>query len=540
MHFWSPGARAARLAGPGGWVCHPSWVKLPDLSTIRRAARKAREAAADVTPRAVPDERTEAEIEAGQDRSSSTVVWGAVSAVGVLLAGVIGFAALALIGWAIDHPDGASAGSAMQVGLQGWFLAHGVTLPVSWGSLSVPPLLASAALAYLFYRSGRSTARSLGLTRLAEQAEVAAAYAITYATISVMLTSVAYPGGGIGLVQVGLAALGFALGPTAVGLLAESGSGARLLERLPGPAYAYTRGLRAGLLGAIGVSALLVACSLIINFSEVSALLAALAPGVTAGVSILGLSLLYLPNGMLSVLLLGSGAGFDIGTQTSIGLTSVSRGSLPAFPLLAALPHGWSPLVWSAVLAPVVAAILATLASVRRLEPEDRTVPGLLSLAAAIAVASAAAVGALAWFAGGALGDGTLAAVGTPPLVALGWQLAVTFAVAASTAFYASRGRIGSAQAARRAKAMEVLEPSAQDGRPALRHALKITSKRGLRRLTRTAPAPRAGGASAPSATLSVVQRARAERAEAELHAADPEPSADEDLTGARDQRKAS
>ena len=177
MHFWSPGARAARLAGPGGWVCDPSWVKLPDLSTIRRAARKAREAAADVTPRAVPDERTEAEIEAGQDRSSSTVVWGAVSAVGVLLAGVIGFAALALIGWAIDHPDGASAGSAMQVGLQGWFLAHGVTLPVSWGSLSVPPLLASAAVAYLFYRSGRSTARSLGLSRLAEHAEVAAAYA---------------------------------------------------------------------------------------------------------------------------------------------------------------------------------------------------------------------------------------------------------------------------------------------------------------------------------------------------------------------------
>ncbi|WP_225983881.1 cell division protein PerM [Epidermidibacterium keratini] len=510
-----------------------------DPSTDSRAAG---DAASDASPQSQP----KTEISAGHapDRDASNVVWGAVSAIGVLLAGIIGCVALALLGWAVDNPEGASAGSAMQVGLQGWFLAHGVPLPVAWGTLSLPPLLASAGIAYLFYRSGRSTARSLGIVSLRDQAEVAAAYAISYATVSIMLTSLAYPAGGIGLWHVGIAAVGFALIPTSLGLLVESGTGTRLLERLPGPAYAYLPGMRAGLLAAIGVSALLIACSLIINFSEASAIVAALAPGSVAGLSIIGISLLYLPNGLLSVLLLGSGAGFEIGSQTSIGLTAVSRGSLPAFPLLAALPHGWSLLVWSAVLAPIAAAVLATLASVRRLEAEDRTVPGLFSLAGAIALAGAATVGLLAWFAGGALGDGTLASVGTPPLTAFYYTLALTFVVSTGTAFYAARGRIGSAQAAKRSKAMETLaEPAPKDKRP--RRDLKITSKRGLRRLTRSAPAPRAGGASAPSATLSIVQRARAERAEraeAELHAADPEPQADitEPTSADKEHRKAS
>ena len=73
--------------------------------------------------------------------SARVVVWSALSGLGVLLAGIAATVALCVLSWAVDRPSSTTFGGAARVGLQVWYLGHGIALPVSWGRVSVPPLL---------------------------------------------------------------------------------------------------------------------------------------------------------------------------------------------------------------------------------------------------------------------------------------------------------------------------------------------------------------------------------------------------------------
>lgn len=475
------------------------------------------------------------------------MVWASVSALGVLLAGLAMLIALALVSWAIDRPTGATAASAARVGLQSWYLAHGVTLPVSWGRLSVPPLLVTALLAIFFYRSGRTAVRACGLRTPLQIAECVAAMAITYTTLAVLLSTVAYPGPRLLPVwEVALAAGALSVLAPLAGVLRESGHGARLVAALPGPSYAYARGSLAALWTLGATSALAVACSLLISFSETSALTAALAPSGLGGLTVIGISITYLPNAMLLATALGSGAGFTLGTGSSYSLGGVEREPLPTFPLFAALPDGAGAFTWLLVLIPLAAAVVGALTMTRHLEQEHRTPANLIAGSLLGSLLAALGVLGAAYAATGSLGDGRLVAVGASPLRLALFLFAELLVAGTLTAFVATARALTPAAVARRKRALSVIETTAElksdDGdeveeiEPDTTGRPVIASKLAMQRLARTGKFAAAkahseageddapSGKRAPSSSLTVVKRAREAKAAAVTAAAAAEP----------------
>lgn len=409
------------------------------------------------------------------------VLWSSVSAIGVVLAGTLLLIALSLLSWATDRPEGAGAESAAQVALQAWYLAHSVALPVSWGTLSVPPLLIAGFIALLFYRAGRSTARAGELRTTGQIAEALAAVVITYVTAGVLLSSIAYPSDPtLSITQIVIGTGLVSLLPTLAGLLRESGLGARLVSLLPGPSYAYARGALAALWSLAAMAALVVGCSLLINFSEVSALNAALAPGGLGGVTMIGVSIAYLPNAMLLATALGSGAGFSLGGDSLYSLGTVEREPLPIFPLFGALPHAAGGLVLFSVLIPLLAAVVGALTLTRHLEPEHRSASNLLMGSVVAGALTAIGVFGVGLFAAGSLGDGRLADVGAP-IVATAIRVGViVIVVLALTSFIATRRSLKPVSVWRRERALSVLETGGPDGAKAAKgSAAKGTKEKG-------------------------------------------------------------
>jgi hypothetical protein len=69
-----------------------------------------------------------------------------------------------------------------------------------------------------------------------------------------------------------------------------------------------------------------------------------LQPGFIGGILLLLLTLLYLPNFLISTVAYFAGAGFAIGRDTLISPLTFSLGKIPALPILGALPTGRHPL----------------------------------------------------------------------------------------------------------------------------------------------------------------------------------------------------
>lgn len=483
---------------------------------------------------------------ADERTAQNPVVWGAVSALGTLLASLAIVVALALLSWATDTPAASSPWSAARVALQSWYLAHGVTLPASWGPVSVPPLLLTGVIVLLLYRSGRSAVRACGVRTWKTVLECTCAMTISYATAAILISSIAYPRPpllSIRDIAVGTAVI--CAIPAAAGMLRESGLGSRLLRSLPGPSYAYVRGASATLRTLGALSALVVACSLVISFSEASALTAALSPAGLGGLTIVVIAIGYLPNAMLLAVALGTGAGFTLGGDSHYSLGTVRDDQLPSFPLFAALPDHPGLLVVLVAMVPVGAAVVGALTLTRHLEREDRTAATLLGGTVASAVMTCAVVLAVAVLARGGLGDGRLRVVGVPPLRLAVWLFGVLVVVGAVTGLIATARALTPAGVSKRRKALAVLETTQEleasegeevaevepdhTGRPV------ITSRLAMRRLARSGRFAAAAltqasqsseevraarsepPARAPSATLSVVKRARQQRALTEV-----------------------
>ena len=85
--------------------------------------------------------------------------------------------------------------------------------------------------------------------------------------------------------------------------------------------------------------ALLVAGSLVMHHGEVETISRQVGGG-WGGVPILVLGVLAAPNAIIYSIAYLAGPGFALGTGTSVSLTSTAHGTLPAFPLLGAVPSG--------------------------------------------------------------------------------------------------------------------------------------------------------------------------------------------------------
>lgn len=371
--------------------------------------------------------RTDTDVssaESGHD-SHRAVAYAAASSLGVAAAGLAGIIALALVAWTIDHPEGASAGSAAIVGLQAWLLSNGASLAVGGGALSVPPLLVTALIGYAMYRTGRGLARRFDLRTGWALVESTVAVALTYVTVALILTA---PGTTTavrpGLLKLCLIAAALSIVPTVLGMLVESGLGPRLVASMPGSGVAVARSVSACLVGLIGLGALQLIMGLVVHFSGTSALTAA-AGGTTGGaITIVGVAICFVPNALLAIIAFGSGAGFSLGSGTAIGLTGVKLGPLPAFPLFGLLPADAGPLSWFSVLIPLGAAVFAGIVLVRSLEPDERAVHRVCVAAASCAVIVGIIAAAVATIAVGGIGRERLAQIGVAPL-RLGALLAV-------------------------------------------------------------------------------------------------------------------
>lgn len=268
--------------------------------------------------------------------------------------------------WLILHGTPAE----LAVPVPGDVLGEGVTLAEGWLHL-LPMGLTLVPLA-LGWRAGGRLARGAWSDQLWQ---------------GLLALVVVYAGVGVGIAHLGQAE-GFtaqlhwaglcAAGVMAVGALAGSYAEARSWARLIGVdledrverlsqrlkwAGSYLWGvLRGGLIAvvaAVGLSAVLLAVQLGSSWMEIANTYQQLDPGVWG---VIGLTLLHLgllPNMVLWTLSYTTGAGFALGTGTTVAPQAVELGPVPALPVLGALPSGAGEGFLAVLAVPLLAGIIA-------------------------------------------------------------------------------------------------------------------------------------------------------------------------------------
>ena len=94
----------------------------------------------------------------------------------------------------------------------------------------------------------------------------------------------------------------------------------------------------------LGLGAIVLGISLMINLNTVKQLTTVLQPGFIGGILLLALTILYLPNFMIATVSYFVGSGFAVGRGTIVSPLFFDLGQIPAIPILGALPTGRHPL----------------------------------------------------------------------------------------------------------------------------------------------------------------------------------------------------
>ena len=92
----------------------------------------------------------------------------------------------------------------------------------------------------------------------------------------------------------------------------------------------------------LGIASIIFGISIFTNLHTVRTITTVLQPGIVGGVLLLLLNILYIPNAVVATLGYFSGTGFAVGSGTLVAPWSFHLNSIPAFPLLGALPTGKS------------------------------------------------------------------------------------------------------------------------------------------------------------------------------------------------------
>jgi len=244
---------------------------------------------------------------------------------------------IALVAWATAGSTTGNTGDPMRAALWIWLGAHQAPF-----SLSLPPSGFAGLLSYLplgalifpilAIRSGvaRAIERLDGDTSLIPR--VRALFALLYTGIGTLFalvsaTSAVKP---IWYISAGFIFL--------LSLVCAATVGRRLLF---GQAVLYSTRIISLLLG---ISSIIFGFSLFLHISTVRDLIVVLEPGVLGGLLLLLLNILYIPNAVIATLGYFSGTGFAIGSASIVSPLSFQLYSIPAFPLLGALPKSASPL----------------------------------------------------------------------------------------------------------------------------------------------------------------------------------------------------
>ncbi|HLL62272.1 MAG TPA: DUF6350 family protein [Propionibacteriaceae bacterium] len=337
------------------------------------------------------------------------VGWPVAAIAGGLVSALVGWvlcAGLAVVGWLAADPG--TLANALGVGTQFWLLANGVSVSLEGLVVTLVPWGATAVAAYMMAWSAGFAARRIRSDQLAGPFTVA----------GVLLATYLVPVLGIGAWQgqpwrdpLHWAAVILVLGLAAVWGACRA-LGRRFTDGWPDWARALPRAVLGAQLVLLAFAAALLVTSLIRHLDRVTALHAALDPGVAGGIALLAAQLAVVPNVLVWTAAYALGAGFAVGTGSVVAPAATELGILPGLPLLGALPGAGpgSPLLLLWLVSGAVAGALAAVLVVR-------SRPGLRfdtsSLVGGLAAVLAALVFvALGWAAGGDLGVTRLTGLG--------------------------------------------------------------------------------------------------------------------------------
>lgn len=342
---------------------------------------------------------------------------GALAGAQAVGAGLFAVVVPCLLVWLTAPRVSAPWVDAARIGADAWLAAHGATVVLPTGEVSLVPLGVTLLPLLICWSAGRRVGRALappsGAIPVRAAALAGAALASTYALLSTLVavlaaTPAAHP-------LEGQAAAG-GLVVAALGAGAGLRPAVSALRPVPAAVAAPLRAAGVALSAWVGASALLVAVGLVLGRSRVTALAEALGAGVVGGAGLLLLQLALLPVVVVWAGAWFAGPGFTVGAGTTVTPAATSAGVLPALPVLGALPepgtHPWW--TWLVVAVPVLCGVLAG-RSLRRARPNAPI--ALLRDAVATAAVCGAGAAVLSWWAGGAVGAGRMADLGPHP----GW-----------------------------------------------------------------------------------------------------------------------
>jgi hypothetical protein len=412
---WAAGRRSERERKPmihdftRGWRVAPTPVKsqgqhgeaMTSLLDPRRTSPEVSLRARDAVPKSTSPA---ADVPAGPPVSwpLAAVACGLVSA----LASWVLCAGPAVVGWLSADPG--TLAEALGVGTRLWLLANGVSAPVGGLTITVVPWGATVVIAYIVAQSAALSARQVRTEQLAGPITVSAVLVATY--LLPVLALAVWQG------EPWRDPLHWAAVIAVLSLSAAIGAGRALgrsvTDGLPNWAADLPRAVLGAELALLGCGAALLATGLVRHFGRVSALHAALDPGVGGSIVLLFAQFTVVPNALAWAASYALGSGFAMGAGSVVAPAGTQLGMLPGVPLLGALPAsgpGDPAMLWwlgSGVLAGVVAAGLVV-----RNRPAARFDASSLAGGLAGVLGGAVFVG-LAWASGGDLGATRLTDLG--------------------------------------------------------------------------------------------------------------------------------
>ncbi len=344
------------------------------------------------------------------EQSRRPVVAGVAAGLWALLVGVALVTCLVMLAWAVSPNSAGDSAAAWRAAGSVWLGAHQVPLEIGERSLTLLPLGALLLGLLLTRRGGRWAGRLLPGTTAGEAVAIVTSCALVYGAGGAGVAWLAAgPGTGASppkaFVWTGVVAL---VGAT-WGIAREAELVARSRARVSDAAWRTAVGGLAAVLGLFAMGALLVTVSLVRHFGQLATTMADLDAGPVGELALTALGALCLPTldvwGMAVVV----GPGFDLGSAGALNAFGGQVGTLPALPILAAIPSAvpaWGPVL---MLVPVA---LGALSGRIRWGRDLPTLTGAAVSGAGLAGVVAALVGGLVLLASGSLGGGRLAEVG--------------------------------------------------------------------------------------------------------------------------------
>ncbi|MBM3668493.1 MAG: hypothetical protein FJW97_00550 [Actinobacteria bacterium] len=344
----------------------------------------------------------------------------ALAVLAALVAAVIGYLVVALVVsvTAMSAPE-------EQSGFLAWILlagvlwsapVHGVMLTVQTVHYTLVPWGLTIGVAFLTYGAGAWWGRTSRVSNSIEYLVGIGAFAVTYAGLAAgVLLLTRSPEWTASLPRVALHTGLIALVAGGIGARRSSGLALHIRTHIPAWVMIVVRAVVVAIASLVGAGALLLIGWLIARFSDVLQVQTLVGGGFVGAVSLLLITLAFLPTLLLWAASYILGAGFSLGSDSLVSpfLAVTSPADVPLIPIIAAFPETAVPLAWLYPCITVASGLLTGYFIARRAAGEQTLMRLVIALLAATGAAFMMA--ALAWAASGSLGEMRLSFLGPLP-----------------------------------------------------------------------------------------------------------------------------